>query len=133
MDIGPPRCDACLDLEWQRMPEDSGDGFWERRLKVPYQSLRGSKKCSICAAVTLAISEFCKPLESSRPDFHQFLLSSQIRIFLRAGWTTEVMIWSDEDLLAEPYLAFEMYTLNGQSSELYLETYLVAKQNRTTI
>ncbi|KUJ22318.1 HET-domain-containing protein [Mollisia scopiformis] len=116
--IGPPRCDVCLDLDWGRMPEDSGDGYWERRLKVPYQSLRDSKDCQICAAIIYAISEFSNPLEIFHTGFHQFLQSSQIRIFLRDGWTTKVLIWSDQDPLAEPYLELEMYSSSDSLSPI---------------
>jgi hypothetical protein len=110
------------------MPEDSGDGFGGLRLKALYQSIRESKKRPICVAITQATSQLCKPLVSFHGDFPQFLKSSQIRIFLGAGWTTGVLIWSDEDLLAEPYFAFEMYTSNSQSPGSHLEMFLLAKQ-----
>lgn len=112
------------------MPEDSGDGSGGLRLKVLYQSLRESKKRPICAAIKQATSQFCKPLVRFHGEFPQFLKSSQIRIFLGAGWTTGVQKWSDEDLLAEPYFAFEMYTSNSQSPGSHLEIYLLAKQKQ---
>ncbi|PVH87653.1 HET-domain-containing protein [Cadophora sp. DSE1049] len=118
MDMEPPRCSVCLDLDWGRMPDDSGDGHWERRLRVPYQSLRDSKDCQICAVITQAISEFSKPLESYHIDFHKFLQSSQIRIFLRDGWTTKVLIWNEKDYLAEPYFELEMYTSTESPSDI---------------
>jgi hypothetical protein len=114
------------------MADDSGDGDWERRLKVPYLSLRSSKNCQICAAITHAISEFCKPLEGHYTDFEQFLQSNQIRIFLRAGWTTEVLIWSDEDVLAEPIFSLEMYASEGQYHVLTREGTFQLKLARVT-
>jgi len=58
------------------MPGDSGDGHWERRLTAHYQSLRDLKDCQIYAAITDAISQFSKSLETYHTDFHQLLQSS---------------------------------------------------------
>lgn len=112
MSITPPQCEICLDLEWGRMEEDSGDGDWHRRIKVPYQSLRGSKTCQICVAITSAISEFGKPLKACDQGFDELLEMSDIRIFVQDMWTVLVLVWMGDEF-PEPYFEFEMFVSKG--------------------
>lgn len=109
----PPHCKTCLDLSWARIPDDSCDEPRECRLKIPYQSLLNSKDCQICTVITYAITEFGKTLDAYDEKFYQFLQLSQVRIFLRDGWTTRVSLWRGEDLLPEPYLELEIFTIDG--------------------
>lgn len=86
MDMEPPRCNVCLDLEWRRLPDDSGDGPWERRLKVAYHSTRNSKVCRICSAIANAISEFSQPPDKFRSRFPPIHAVESGQNLL-AGWT----------------------------------------------
>ncbi|KAG9238717.1 heterokaryon incompatibility protein-domain-containing protein [Amylocarpus encephaloides] len=117
MDVETPGCDVCLDLNWKRMPEYSGDGPWERCHSVKYLILRDSKECQICATIMNAIFEFSGPLRGAYTEPHQHLLRRYIMIYLRDNWTPIIQVW-DDDEDKDPYFEFEMYTSDESSSKI---------------
>lgn len=113
------------------MSEDIGDGDRERRLEIPYKSLRDSKGCQICAALAQAISEFRKRLEINYMDFQQFLQSSNIIIYLRDRWTTRVVVLGEEFLMTFPESVLVLKSLLRLVSHPFLCLGIYPQLNQT--